>query len=116
MNTDNSEIRAIAETIRKTVDCEKIYLFGSYAYGQPHKDSDLDFYVVLPDDSILRPIEAMRIIHQNLSGVDRTLPVDIMAARRTRFEEMSTLPTMERKIAREGVVLYERDGISQRMV
>jgi predicted nucleotidyltransferase len=112
----DAEIMAIAETIKNTVDCEKIYLFGSFAYGEPHKDSDLDFYVVLPDDSNLRPIEAMRKIHRNLSSVKRTMPVDVLAARSSRFAEMSALPTMERQIAREGVMLYEQDGISQRMV
>ena len=37
------EIEAITEVIKETVDCEKIYLFGSYAYGEPREDSDLDF-------------------------------------------------------------------------
>jgi predicted nucleotidyltransferase len=51
-----NEIRTITEIIKETVDCEKIYLFGSYAYGEPHKDSDMDFYVVVPDDAG-RPIK-----------------------------------------------------------
>ncbi|RJE46633.1 MULTISPECIES: nucleotidyltransferase domain-containing protein [unclassified Dehalobacter] len=109
----DAEIMAIAETIMNTVDCEKIYLFGSFAYGEPHKDSDLDFYVVLPDDSNLRPIEAMRKIHRNLGNVKRKMPVDVLAARSSRFAEMSVLPTMERRIAREGVVLYEQGGKSE---
>lgn len=101
----NNEIQSITDKIREAVDCEKIYLFGSYAYGEPHKDSDLDFYVVLPDDSNLRPIEAMRKIHRTLSDVKRTMPVDVLAARSSRFAKMSALPTMERRIVREGVVL-----------
>ena len=79
------EIRAIAEKIKNTVDCEKIYLFGSYAYGEPHKDSDLDFYVVLSPDSKLRPIEAMRVIRRSLNYVKRTRPVDVIAERSSRF-------------------------------
>ena len=103
-----NEIRAIAEKIRDTVDCEKIYLFGSYAYGEPHQDSDLDFYVVLSSDSSLRPIKAMRIIRRSLNDVKRTMPVDVIAARSSRFAEMSTLPTMERRIVKDGILLYER--------
>ena len=38
------EIDLIVGSIRKTVDCERIYLFGSYAYGEPAEGSDLDFY------------------------------------------------------------------------
>jgi predicted nucleotidyltransferase len=45
----NDTILAIKDSILSTVgeSCEKIYLFGSYAYGTPHKDSDYDFFVVL---------------------------------------------------------------------
>jgi len=104
----DNEILEIAERIRNTVDCEKIYLFGSYSWGTPHEGSDFDFYVIIPDDSALRPIEVMQKIYRNLRGINRTMPVDILAARASRFEEMSKLPTMERKIAREGIVVYER--------
>lgn len=46
----------ISKTIADTVSVNTIYLFGSYAYGQPHRDSDFDLYVIIPDDS-LRPLE-----------------------------------------------------------
>jgi len=36
----------------KPLDPEKIILFGSYAYGKPHKDSDIDIYVVTKDNFI----------------------------------------------------------------
>ncbi|MDR1110813.1 MAG: nucleotidyltransferase domain-containing protein [Deltaproteobacteria bacterium] len=42
------EIASIVSVIKTAVDCDKIYLFGSYAYGEPTEDSDLDFYVEYP--------------------------------------------------------------------
>jgi predicted nucleotidyltransferase len=36
--------RAIAEEFRP----DKIILFGSYGYGTPHEDSDVDLLVVMP--------------------------------------------------------------------
>ena len=102
------EITAITEVIKETVDCEKIYLFGSYAYGEPHKNSDLDFYVVIPDDAD-RPIEVRIKIRENLTRIKRLLPIDVIATRSSRFADLSVLPSMERKIVREGVLLYERD-------
>ncbi|MCL2766959.1 MAG: nucleotidyltransferase domain-containing protein, partial [Peptococcaceae bacterium] len=63
------EIEAITEAIKDTVDCEKIYLFGSYAYGEPNADSDMDFYVVIPDDGE-RPLKVMRNIRTNLARID----------------------------------------------
>lgn len=32
--------------IRDLIDPQKIILFGSYAYGKPDKDSDIDFLIV----------------------------------------------------------------------
>ena len=101
-------IQAITDVIKETVDCEKIYLFGSYAYGEPREDSDLDFYVVIPDDAD-RPIEIMHQIRANLGKLNRAIPVDIIATRSSRFADLRVLPSMERKIVREGVLLYEQD-------
>ncbi|GHU39387.1 hypothetical protein FACS1894190_03760 [Spirochaetia bacterium] len=105
----NDEIVAIKDIIVQCVECEKIYLFGSYAYGTPREDSDYDFYVLLKDDSDIKPLDAMGIIDRKLiySKKLRT-PIDIMANYKSRFEERGKFPTMERKIIREGVVLYER--------
>lgn len=36
----------------KPLDLDKIILFGSYAYGTPTEDSDIDLYVVTKDDFI----------------------------------------------------------------
>jgi predicted nucleotidyltransferase len=106
-----NEIREITEVIKETVDCEKIYLFGSYAYGEPNESSDLDFYVVIPDDAA-RPIEVIQAIQVRLGRSKMRTPIDVVAKQSSRFADMSVLPTMERKIAREGVLLYERQGIN----
>ena len=36
----------------KPLNLDKIILFGSYAYGEPHQDSDIDLYVVTKDEFI----------------------------------------------------------------
>jgi predicted nucleotidyltransferase len=104
----NNEILAITDTIVKSVDPEKVYLFGSYAYGTPHKDSDYDFYVVLQDNSPIKPLDAMRMIEMSLFNANIRTATDVLANYKTRFEYRSVQPTMERKIVREGFVLYER--------
>jgi predicted nucleotidyltransferase len=43
-------IQEIKNRIVKGVHPEKIILFGSYAYGNPTKDSDLDLLVILPTE------------------------------------------------------------------
>ncbi len=41
-------IQEIKNHIVRGVHPEKIILFGSYAYGTPTKDSDLDLLIILP--------------------------------------------------------------------
>jgi len=43
-------IQEIKSRIVRGVHPEKIILFGSYAYGTPTKDSDLDLLVILPTE------------------------------------------------------------------
>jgi predicted nucleotidyltransferase len=97
----------VRDKILNCTDVERIYLFGSYAYGTPHKDSDFDFYVVLPDDSPVKPMEAILKIGRNLGHTD-FIPVDVLANYRNQFEELSQLPTIVKTICEKGIVLYER--------
>ncbi|MCL1947740.1 MAG: nucleotidyltransferase domain-containing protein [Chitinivibrionia bacterium] len=103
----NDEILRIKDTILKTTECEKIYLFGSYAYGTPSKDSDYDFFVVLKDD-IESKYPILEQISLNMAKAKYKMPIDVIADRKRDFEERKILPTIERKIAREGVLLYEK--------
>src|ERR1017187_8727440 len=43
-----SETRRFARRIAAQFRPEKIILFGSYAYGEPNADSDVDLLVVMP--------------------------------------------------------------------
>ena len=104
----SAEIIAIKDSILKTVgsDCEKIILFGSHAYGTPAEDSDYDVFVVLKDDTA-KPILVLQRIYGGLAQNPDYKSVDVLANYRSRFEERSKLPTIERIIAQKGVVLYD---------
>jgi predicted nucleotidyltransferase len=105
----NDEIIAIKDTILGTIGetCEKIILFGSHAYGTPHKESDYDIFVVLKDNTE-KPILTLQKIYRGLARRPMLTPVDVLANYKSRFEWRSTQPTIERRIANNGVVLYER--------
>jgi len=47
-NTDTLKNRIIE--CLKPIDPTRVILFGSYAWGEPDKDSDIDLYVVTKDD------------------------------------------------------------------
>src|SRR5881275_2598417 len=52
-------IRRFAREVAEKFHPDKIILFGSYAYGTPHEDSDVDILVIMPAYSQLS--QAVRI-------------------------------------------------------
>ena len=101
------EITRIKNALIEALPVERLYLFGSYAYGEPTEESDYDFYVLISNDGI-KPLDAKIKARRSLSNIDRSKDTDILADYWERFEERSKFNTLERKIANEGVVLYER--------
>ena len=47
-NIPMREIRRFARAVGERFQPDRIILFGSYAYGTPHADSDVDILVVMP--------------------------------------------------------------------
>ena len=101
------EIIDITEAIKSAVPAERIYLFGSHAYGTPNEESDYDFFVLIPDGGI-KPIDAMMDARKAIRKADKWVPIDVLADYKSRFFDRSKYNTMERIIARDGVILYER--------
>jgi uncharacterized protein len=48
----SDELRNQISEALKPLHPEKVILFGSYAWGQPREDSDIDLYVVTQDDFV----------------------------------------------------------------
>jgi predicted nucleotidyltransferase len=99
------EIAAIKNVILKTIPVERMYLFGSYAYGIPDEDSDIDIYVVMNDDAQYGAIEAEQMIYHAIHG-QKSLPTDILVRKKHQFQHRVTAPTLEQEIAEKGVVIY----------
>jgi predicted nucleotidyltransferase len=99
------ELETIKNIILETVPTEKIYLFGSYAYGIPTDESDLDIYVVIKDDAPFRDIEAGQMIDHALYG-KRTMTTDFLIKKKSGFAYRQGAPTLERDVAQKGVLLY----------
>ena len=103
---ERDELINICSEILSEYDVDYCYLFGSYAKNTQHEGSDYDFYVVMPDDAgneILLGQKAYR----SLRGLRKT-PVDIVVGHESAFEKLKTQPTIEREVARDGILLYEK--------
>ena len=98
------ELDIIKDGILKTVPAEAIYLFGSYAYGIPDEDSDLDIYVVIPDMEI-DIVDLRGEIRKNL-WKEKTMPMDLLVGKSSVFNRRKQGLTLENLIAQNGVQLY----------
>ncbi len=99
------EVNNLIEVIKYVTHTNKIYLFGSYAYGIPNEDSDIDLCVIT-DDTNIRKIDLMKRIRKAIAHT-ATMPTDILIYYADEFLQRATLPcTMEHKIVDEGIRVY----------
>ncbi|MDR1149889.1 MAG: nucleotidyltransferase domain-containing protein [Spirochaetaceae bacterium] len=102
-----NQINILSDIIVQTVPVEQIYLFGSYAYGTPTPDSDLDLYVIMKDDAPLPALEAeQKISLARFRSGFRTLPADIFVLKKSRFQRRLTASTLEQEVSKKGLVIY----------
>ena len=100
-----AELNKLTKLIINTIPVEQIYLFGSYAYGKPKKDSDLDLYVVLKDEVQLRDIDAAIKIRLAICE-HQSMPIDLLVIKNSQYLERKAAPTLERKMTKEGILIY----------
>ena len=100
------QINAVVRKIVDEFNPEKIILFGSYAYGKPNIDSDVDMLVVMKSRE--RPtVRTARVIGSLLDI--KTFPMDLIV--RTPAELQQRLAIGDffiEEIVSLGKVLYER--------
>lgn len=83
---------------------EQIILFGSHAWGTPHEDSDLDLFVIVPDDGSRAADRSLRA-RLCLQGLD--VPKDVIVRTRTAVDRIKHVRgSLESEILERGKVLY----------
>jgi predicted nucleotidyltransferase len=103
------QFEEIITRIVSTIKLEKLILFGSYAHGDPTKDSDLDLLVVVKRSKQPRYKRA-REIRKLLWGIS-DIPKDILVYTEDEIEEWKDVEeAFITTVLREGRVLYENKG------
>lgn len=101
------KIREAATKIANEIDPEKIILFGSFAYGHPTPDSDVDLLVIFESD--LRAHK--RVVQISEILIPRPFPVDIIARTPAEIEERLELnDCFFKEIMTKGKIVYERQS------
>jgi predicted nucleotidyltransferase len=99
------QIRSYCEAVAREFRPQKIVLFGSYAYGQPTPDSDVDLLVVLP----FRGNDVAKAI-QIRSSFDAPFPMDLLVRKpafiASRLKERDMFIEL---VMTQGHVMYESE-------
>ena len=108
-NIPISIIRRYARRVAERFDPEKIILFGSYAYGVPHADSDVDLLVVMP---------ARNEIDQSIRirwALPAPFPMDLLVRTPKNLQwRLREGDWFLREVVAQGKLLYEKND--RRMV
>ncbi len=97
------EIIEISKTIYKEFNPDKIILFGSYAYGDPQDDSDVDLLVILPYEG-----NSLQKTWEILHKIQPKFAVDLLVKNPREIEQrLAWNDFFLHEILEKGKVLYE---------
>ncbi len=111
MVSENKYIKQLQTNLSK-IDPYLVLLFGSYAYGTPDPDSDLDVFVVLNDQSMPITFKEKQELYLKVSSLTRPvakqIPIDLMVFTLPMFEQFKLANTnFSEEILTKGIVIYE---------
>jgi predicted nucleotidyltransferase len=99
-----SAIRRFARRIAERFHPEKIILFGSYAYGKPHEESDVDLLVVMPTRDPMAQSVRLSVAFERPFSLDLIVRTPRQIERGLREDDCDWFL---REIIDKGKVLYE---------
>jgi len=99
----------------KSSDPYKIVLFGSYARGNPHEDSDIDLMVILDNNHVSKTYEERlkkKIYINNLVlEINRKIPLDILVYSREEYNIVKNYGNyFLDEVEKTGKTIYEKAG------
>jgi len=99
------KVQAAVDRVVEACNPRRIILFGSYASGNVHRDSNLDLLVVM-NKSIDNPRKESVRIRPALKGL--LIPVDIVVIEEDQLTSLADIPGLVcREAVRNGKVVYE---------
>ncbi len=94
----------------KPLEPDKIILFGSYAYGEPNEESDIDLYIVTNDDFMPDSFKAKSEVYlrvaRSMQDILQKYPTDLIIhtkAMHKKFKELNS--SFAQEILAKGVSL-----------
>jgi uncharacterized protein len=99
------QLTELANTLSKKFNTKKIFVFGSYAYGAPNIESDIDLCIIT-DLGEKRKIDLLRDIRREINFLFK-YPLDILLYDDKEFTTRALHQnTLEYKILNQGILIY----------
>jgi len=94
----------------KPLNPDKVILFGSYAYGTPNEDSDIDLYVVTKDEFIPQSFrERMKIttvVSTAIDNIRNNIAIDLIVHTKSMADKFKKLDSsFSRELLTKGSIL-----------
>ena len=111
MQIDNIYIKQLRDNLSE-LNPYLVMLFGSYAYGTPHTDSDLDIFVVLNENTMPATFKEKQALYLKVSpytrSVAKQIPIDLIVHTIPMFEHFKeTKSNLSKEILQKGIIIYE---------
>ena len=101
---DKSLLETVTRRLVAEFQPEQVWLYGSHVWGNPHDDSDVDLFVVVPE-SDETPIRRSQRAHRCLRGL--RMPKDVLVETRQEVDRVKAVNTsLENAILSRGRRLY----------
>lgn len=105
---DNAVLEEVKKRLVKAYNPLEIYVFGSYAWGTPDEESDLDLLIVV--ESVRDEAERHKALVNGYRVLaDLHIPKDILLFTKQEFDLKSAqITTLINKIKKQGKQIYAR--------
>lgn len=102
-------VRRAVEFIKSELSPNRIYLFGSYASGNPREDSDMDFLIIkstdLPRHKRAAPLYSLK----KTKAIGAQIPMDFLVYTPEEFMKYKDeINSVVAEAIRNGMLVYER--------
>ena len=110
MTNRESIIYQIKEIIKKDFNPEKIILFGSYAYGNPKENSDIDIFVIKDiERNQIREFKLLILDKLRKIIVNNKIDIDILVNNRTNIDERINMGDLfYKEVIDKGRIIYAK--------
>jgi|APCry1669188970_1035186.scaffolds.fasta_scaffold03908_3 predicted nucleotidyltransferase len=111
MNPFRKELHLILENLQN-LNLYKVILFGSFAYGKPDKDSDVDLIVVTKDEYFPKSYQEKSDLYLKVSNaitdIAGRIPIDLIVYTKSMYIQFIQVGSLfSKEILQNGVILYE---------